>query len=275
MERFKRYSFIRWFYPGMQIKRWLLLLMVGVAMAGLGIAYFLREVYVSFTFPSVFYYITLQFIPQWGRGTIFMGLALIAITVAIFQLNHSILSALLPPRDGHKPLVEIIYNRRRLSRGPRIVAIGGGTGLSILLRGLKDYTSNITAIVTVADDGGSSGRLRQDMGILPPGDLRNCIVALADAEPLMTKLFQYRFPEGSALAGHSFGNLFIVAMTGVVGSFEEAIRQTSRVLAVRGEILPSTGGCSLGGPNRRGHRQGRISNRLWQRAYPGGVFGAA
>src|SRR3989337_2508420 len=123
---------------------------------------------------------------------------------------------------------------------PRVVAIGGGTGLSTLLRGLKERTGNLTAIVTVADDGGSSGVLRRELGILPPGDVRNCIAALADAEPLVTSLFQYRFSDGSGLAGHSFGNLFIVAMSGVVGTLEEASRQTSRVLAVRGQIIPST-----------------------------------
>ena len=133
-----------------------------------------------------------------------------------------------------------IYTQRFLKRGPKIVAIGGGTGLATLLRGLKEYTGNLTAIVTVADDGGSSGVLRRELGVLPPGDVRNCIAALADAEPLVTKLFQYRFSDGSGLAGHSFGNLFIVAMSGVVGNFEEGIRQTSRVLAVRGQIIPST-----------------------------------
>jgi uncharacterized cofD-like protein len=123
---------------------------------------------------------------------------------------------------------------------PRITALGGGTGLAALLRGLKRRPVELTAIVTVADDGGSSGVLRKELGILPPGDVRNCIAALADAEPLVTKLFQYRFSDGSGLAGHSFGNLFIVAMSGVVGNFEDAIRQTSRVLAVRGQIIPST-----------------------------------
>ena len=122
------------------------------------------------------------------------------------------------------------------------MTIGGGTGMSVVLRGLKDYTTNLTAVVTVADDGGSSGRLRRDLGVIPPGDVRNCIAALADAEPLMTRLFQYRFPEesGESLTGHSFGNLFIVALSEITGSMEEAIHETSRVLAVRGQILPST-----------------------------------
>ena len=233
-------DFIKWFYPGMHIKRWLLLLMIGVSIMGLGIAYILREVYLSWTFPNAFYYLTLQFIPQVVRGGMFMALALALILIAIWKLQHSLLSALLPHRAQQDSLVNMIYNQRQLRRGPKIVAIGGGTGLSVLLRGVKEYTTNLTAIVTVADDGGSSGRLRRELGILPPGDIRNCIAALADAEPLMTRLFQYRFSEGSGLSGHSFGNLFIVAMSGVLGNFEEAVRQTSRVLAVRGQIIPST-----------------------------------
>ncbi len=131
---------------------------------------------------------------------------------------------------------------RHLARGPRIVVIGGGTGLSTLLRGVKEHTSNVTAVVTVADDGGSSGRLRKEMGVLPPGDIRNCLVALADAEPLMARLFQYRFPEGdpTGLGGHTFGNLFIATMSAITGDFEEAVKESSRVLAVRGRVLPST-----------------------------------
>ncbi|HEY8491979.1 MAG TPA: YvcK family protein [Dehalococcoidia bacterium] len=232
-------SFLKWFYPGMRIKRWLILLMLGVALMGLGIAYFLREVYVSYTFPREVYYLTLQFLPREARGALFMTVATGLILFSVWQLNRSLLSAFMPP-GREESLVNIIYNHRYLRRGPRIVAIGGGTGLSTLLRGLKEYTGNITAVVTVADDGGSSGRLRRELGILPPGDVRNCIAALADAEPLVTKLFQYRFSEGSGLEGHSFGNLFIVAMSGVTGNFEEAIRETSRVLAVRGQIMPST-----------------------------------
>lgn len=128
----------------------------------------------------------------------------------------------------------------RASEAPRVVAIGGGTGLSTLLRGLKAHTPHITAIVTVADDGGSSGRLRRELGVLPPGDLRNCIAALADDEALITQLFQYRFGQGSGLNGHSFGNLFITALAGVTGSFERALVEAARVLAVQGRILPST-----------------------------------
>ncbi|MCL6446526.1 MAG: YvcK family protein, partial [Alicyclobacillus sp.] len=126
-----------------------------------------------------------------------------------------------------------------MERRPRIVAIGGGTGLSVVLRGLKAFQVDLTAVVTVADDGGSSGRLRNDFAMPPPGDIRNCLVALADTEPLLERLLQFRFPTGQGLAGHSFGNLFLAAMTHIMGDFESAIRETSRVLAVRGRVLPA------------------------------------
>jgi uncharacterized cofD-like protein len=142
--------------------------------------------------------------------------------------------------SNSQSLIDRIYEYRVRQGGPRIVCIGGGTGMPTVLRGLKHHTANITAIVTVGDDGGSSGRLRREHGILPPGDFRNNIVALAEVEPLMARLFQYRFVEGSALSGHSFGNLFVLAMTGITGSFEHALRETTRVLAVQGSILPST-----------------------------------
>jgi uncharacterized cofD-like protein len=133
----------------------------------------------------------------------------------------------------------MLHDRGIISGGPKIVAIGGGTGLSVLLRGLKKYTSNITAIVTVSDDGGGSGMLREDMGILPPGDIRNCIVSLANTEPIMEQLMQYRFKEGP-LKGQSFGNLFIAAMNDICGSFDAAVREVSSVLAVTGKVLPVT-----------------------------------
>ncbi len=241
MRRILSADFLKWFYPGMHIKRWLALMIIGVAIMTFGLAYILREAYVSgFTFPNFVYYLTLQFIPRYVRGGMFMVSAGGLILYSVWKLNHSIVSAVMPSRNGNESIVNLIYHQRALRRGPKIVAIGGGTGLASLLRGLKEHTTNLTAVVTVADDGGSSGRLRRELGILPPGDVRNCIAALADAEPLMTSLFQYRFSDGSGLAGHSFGNLFIVAMSGVVGNFEDAIRQTSRVLAVRGQIIPST-----------------------------------
>lgn len=231
-------SVLKWLYPGMRIKRWLILLTLGLVMVSLGLAYVLVHIYRTQPFPEFVSVLTLQFIDRPVRGAIFLAAGVLVLAIAFWRLNVSLLSAVMPTGQGN--LVDLVYNHRHRQRGPKIVAIGGGTGLSTLLRGLKEYSTNITAIVTVADDGGSSGRLRRELGVLPPGDFRNCIVALADAEPLMTKLFQYRFSEGSGLDGHSFGNLFIVAMSGVVGNFEQAIRESSRVLAVRGQILPST-----------------------------------
>jgi uncharacterized cofD-like protein len=239
MRSIRNGSFIKWFYPGMHIKRWLVLVLVGVSIMGLGFGYILREVYVSYTFPDWVYYMTLQFLPRFTRGALFIAAAVSLIVFGVLRLNTSLLAAFIHP-SREENLVDTIYRYRYQARGPKVVAIGGGTGLPVLLRGLKEHTSNLTAIVTVGDDGGSSGRLRRELGVLPPGDVRNCIAALAEAEPLMTKLFQYRFNEGSGLEGHSFGNLFIVAMSAITGNFEEAVRETSRVLAVRGLILPST-----------------------------------
>lgn len=245
LRTFREHSALKWLYPGMHIKRWLMLLLFGISLMGLGISYVLKEAYLQVEFPGTFYYLTLQFIPRWGRGLLFMTLSLTTVGIAILKLNQSLLFAFVRPdnrdAEGRSPgLAQTIYNKRFLQRGPRVVAIGGGTGLSTLLRGLKDYTSNLTAIVTVADDGGSTGRLRQEFGVVAPGDLRQCIAALAEAEPLMSKLFQYRFTEGTGLEGHSFGNLFIVAMAEVTGNFETALLEASRVLNVRGRILPST-----------------------------------
>ena len=239
MRSLSRYSFLKWLAVGMHIKRWLLLVLLGVTLMGLGFGYVLREVYFSYTFPDWVAYATLQFLPRLVRAALFMFVACSVIVFAVWKLNTSLLAAFIKPSNDESVL-DTIYRYRYQARGPKVVAIGGGTGLPVLLRGLKEHTSNLTAIVTVGDDGGSSGRLRRELGVLPPGDLRNCIAALAEAEPLMTRLFQYRFNEGSNLAGHSFGNLFLVAMSGITGNFEEAVRETSRVLAVRGLILPST-----------------------------------
>ncbi|MCA9823677.1 MAG: YvcK family protein [Dehalococcoidia bacterium] len=232
-------SALKWLYPGLHVKRWLALLLFGVVLMALGIAYVLREAYLTYTLPGEFYYLTLQFIPRWGRGLLFMVAAVATVAVSVWKLNESLLWAFVRPRRDEN-MADVIYNRRLRARGPRVVAIGGGTGLSTLLRGMKEHTSNLTAIVTVADDGGSTGRLRQEFGVIAPGDIRQCIAALAEAEPLMSSLFQYRFKEGTGLEGHSFGNLFIVAMAEVTGNFETAVHETSRVLNVNGSILPST-----------------------------------
>ncbi|MGD8996525.1 MAG: YvcK family protein [Anaerolineae bacterium] len=235
--RLRRYlSFaIQWLPIGMGIKRWLLILVVGVALLSLGFSFLLRELY---PLPSIFFYLTLQFIPRGVRAGLFVLVGVGATLMGLVGLNRSLLRPFVDPNP--EMLVKAVQRYRRRERGPRIVAIGGGHGLATLLRGLKGHTANITAIVTVADDGGSSGRLRRELGVLPPGDFRNCIAALADDEALTTHLFQYRFGNGSGLNGHSFGNLFITAMAEVTGSFERAILESGRVLAVQGQVLPST-----------------------------------
>jgi uncharacterized cofD-like protein len=204
----------------------------------LGVGYALKELYRTATLPHQFYYITLQFFPYWARALIFGVVGVGALIFSYLKLTQSVLGPFLPG-NSTSSIVEVIHSFRLKGRGPRIVAIGGGTGLSTLLRGLKQYTSNLFAIVTVADDGGSSGRLRDEYRILPPGDFRQCLIALADAEPLMKQLFDHRFKEGS-LDGHSFGNLFIMAMADVTGNFEHALRESGKVLAVKGTIVPST-----------------------------------
>ena len=221
-----------------------MLLLVGSTLLGLGLAYLLIDVYRDALLPGVLYVVTLQFIPRFLRGVLLSGLGLGLVALALVRLSQSLLAPFAGSRNV--PVAEAMYQFRQRERGPKIVAIGGGTGLSTFLRGIKAHTSNITAIVTVADDGGSSGKLRRELGILPPGDFRQCIAALADDEALTTHLFQYRFSasesadNGSGLGGHAFGNLFIAAMTNVTGSFEQGLAESSHVLAVRGRILPST-----------------------------------
>jgi uncharacterized cofD-like protein len=237
----------RWLAPGIGIKRWLIVVFVGLLVLALGVAHFLRQVSRDLEpgglAGSVIDFLTLQFLPLTLRGLVAgsVGLALV-----VFGSYRTIRALVGPVHkgSGDQPLVELIYQKRFLARGPRIVAIGGGTGLSVLLRGLKEHTSNLTAIVTVADDGGSSGVLRSGLGIPAVGDIRNCLVALADAEPLMSDVLQYRFPseatgDAHGLAGHALGNLMIAAMTAVeAGDFEDGVRAMNRVLAVRGRVLP-------------------------------------
>lgn len=214
--------FIKWFYPGMRVKRWLVMALAGILMFGMGSALLPVEGGLALRLFSLL--------------TLILGLFSLVFGVGL--MVRSLLEVVSP---GHvQDLVELVFQQRYLEKGPKIVVIGGGTGLSMLLHGLKQYTTNLTAIVTVADDGGSSGRLRQEFDMLPPGDIRNCLVALADTEPLMQKLFQYRFAEDSALQGHSFGNLFITAMTKITGDFEKAIQASSKVLAIRGRVIPCT-----------------------------------
>jgi uncharacterized cofD-like protein len=233
----KRPRLPRWLYPGMHLKRWLVLLFLGITVLGLGAAIFLIDFYRGLPRDSFIVVLTGAGLDRPIRAALVALLGVLVTGIGVWGLMRSIVSPFVARGDS---VMEVLYTKRYLARGPRIVAIGGGTGLSTLLRGLKGYSANITAIVAVADDGGSSGRLRQQLGIVPPGDIRNCIAALADAEPLMTQLMQYRFPPGSGLDDHAFGNLFIAAMTAVTGDFEEAVRESNRVLAVRGQVLPAT-----------------------------------
>lgn len=235
--------FLKWMYPGIKVKRWLLLFSMGVIAASMGLAIVFNYKYIGNFEETIFRMVYLTTGKYYYTVTTIVGIfiitgGLILMTLATRQIIASVISVLIP--DGSEKLIELIFQKRKLNRGPAVTVIGGGTGLSVLLRGIKSVTSNITAIVTVADDGGSSGRIRQDLGMIPPGDLRNCLVALADTEPLMEKLFQHRFGGAGGLAGHNFGNLFIAAMTEVLGDVEQALKESSKVLAVRGRVLPAS-----------------------------------
>lgn len=222
-------QFFKWLYPGLGIKRWIVLCALGLSLI-VAVALFAVKV------------ITHKSILLGAFATALLIFGIFLVYTGIRNMVRIFVRTLLPPYQ-EDPLVDLVYQKRQiesLSRGPRAVVLGGGTGLSTLLQGIKLMTNNITAIVTVTDTGGSSGRLRDEMDVLPPGDIRNCLVALADAEPLIRNLFQYRFEEGNGLHGHSFGNLFITALSKVTGDFEKAIRASSKVLAIRGRVLPSS-----------------------------------
>ncbi|MBN1148084.1 MAG: YvcK family protein [Anaerolineales bacterium] len=234
-------QFSIWLTPGLKVKRWLAIILLGTTLIGVGLGVIILDFYrnapETWWLPALSA-LSLRFLPRPLRALIFGGIGLGLVSFGIWKLNRSIITPFIQP--GRRVASTLRVHRQR-ERGPRVVAIGGGHGLATLLRGLKIYTHNITAVVTVADDGGSSGRLRQEMGILPPGDIRNCLAALSDDEALLAQLFQYRFPNGnSGLDGHSFGNLFISALADVLGSFEAAVAESGRVLAVKGRVLPST-----------------------------------
>lgn len=232
---------IRWLRPGLFVKRWMFLSTIGIFAVGLGIMVWLKLTPVFYTIKFVGSLLNLitRLLPSYISGPLAICGGLLFIIWGQTRTLGAIVEVLLPA-NGEDNLWDALATHRRLRRGPRIVVIGGGTGLSTLLRGLKHYSANITAIVTVADDGGSSGRLRREMGGIPPGDIRNCLTALADEEKLLTELFQYRFEAGSGLSGHSFGNLFLSAMNEITGDWEQAIAASSQVLAIRGRVLPST-----------------------------------
>ncbi len=233
-------QWFKWLSPGLSIKRWLLISVGGVLLASLGFA-------ISIKLTPIFWIIALlksllgfiaDILPYYVSGPIVLLCGLLLLLWGQSRTVGSITEAF--RLEGDAELVDVLLAHRRLYRGPKIVVIGGGTGLSTLLRGLKSYSANITAIVTVADDGGSSGRLRREIGVLPPGDIRNCLAALADEEKLLTELFQYRFRAGDGLTGHSFGNLFLTALSDITGDLERAITASSKVLAIRGQVLPAT-----------------------------------
>jgi len=232
---------LRWLSPGIGVKRWLVLTLAGTTLIGVGLAILVLDFYR--TSPETWWLpilsaASLRFLARPLRAMIFGGIGLSLILAGIWGMNRTLMRPFIRPG---KLVVDTLTTHRRLERGPRIVAIGGGHGLATILRGLKEFTYNITAVVSVADDGGSSGKIRRELGILPPGDIRNCLAALSSDEALLSQLFQYRFPDGdSGLNGHSFGNLFISALADLTGSFEGAVAESGRVLAVNGRVLPST-----------------------------------
>ena len=231
---------LRWLLPGIGVKRWLLLILGGTTLLGVGFAVLILDVYR--TTPETWWlpimsYASLRFLDRTLRAIIFGGLGVALLGFGIMGLNRTLLKPFVRPGAN---VIDTVSDYRRRERGPRIVVIGGGTGLSALLRGLKEYSRNITAVVTVADNGGSSGELRKNIGILPPGDIRNCLAALSKDEELLTQLFQYRFAAGAGLNGHSLGNLLITALAELTGSFEEGVAEMGRVLAVQGDVFPST-----------------------------------
>lgn len=236
-------AWLRWLEPGLGIKRWVGLMAVGIFLVSTGVALIVDVKLLGVLELTVIRAVDLAYVVTGHAiSPVVGGIALLLLGVAVIvhglrETIRSIVGVFLPRGDPR--LVELIVQQRQLQRGPKIVVLGGGTGLSTLLRGLKKMSTNLTAVVTVFDDGGSSGRLRREQGILPPGDIRNCLVALAEAEPLLTRLFEHRF-RGGALDGHSFGNLFIASMVQVAGDLEAALKECSRVLAIRGRVLPTT-----------------------------------
>lgn len=224
---------VKWLMPGLQVKRWFALIFLGAVLMTLGML-------ILFDIKPVFY--TMEFIRKiaMNLSTEWLAFAVVMFGAGIFFKGWQKTNLSMIEGGDNQSLLEHLYRRRKLNRGPKIVAVGGGTGLSMLLRGIKNITNNVTAVVTVGDDGGSSGRLREEMGVLPPGDIRNCIAALADDEDLVTKLFQYRFKTGEGLEGHSFGNLFLTALCSITGDMVRAVKESSNVLSIRGRVLPST-----------------------------------
>ncbi len=227
---------VGWLIPGLEVKRWFVLILLGSFLILFGILILLNIGILSWLLA--FAKSTVNYIPNDILALILIIAGMVLFFLGWQKTNMSIMD--LRTEKDRSSVLEILYRRRKLNRGPHIVAIGGGTGLSMLLKGIKRFTNNITAVVTVGDDGGSSGRLREELGVLPPGDIRNCIAALADDEDLVTQLFQYRFQNGEGLEGHSFGNLFLTALCSITGDMVTAVKESSKVLSIRGVVLPAT-----------------------------------
>ncbi len=227
---------VGWLIPGLEVKRWFFLIFIGSIMIVLGFMVLanVRPIYLMLELIRK----AALVLPTNLLAAIFILIGAVIFFKGWQKTTLSIMD--MDNRTGNSSVLEKLYRRRKLNKGAKVVAIGGGTGLSMLLRGVKKYTNNITAVVTVGDDGGSSGRLREEMGILPPGDIRNCIAALGDDEDLITELFQYRFKNGEGLEGHSFGNLFLTALCSITGDMVRAVKVSSKVLNIRGVVLPAT-----------------------------------
>lgn len=236
-------GWISWLCPGIQLKRWLLLFTVGVIVCAFSLALLFNNQVMGMA-EELLFRISYLATGEYGNGMpLFLGIVgmLLGIGIMIYAVRRivrSVVEAVSP--ESSDSLIETIFIQRKLNSGPAITVVGGGTGLSTLLRGMKYITGNCTAVVTVGDDGGSSGRLRQELGIIPPGDLRKCLVAMADREPLMERVMQYRFEGDSSLSGHSLGNLFLAAIAETEGGMEEGLNAASQILKVRGHVIPST-----------------------------------
>lgn len=237
-------KWIKWLYPGLNLKRWLFLFALGTILACVGVTLIFNYQFVGLIESLVFTFVNFvggefyqSTITTMGFGCVVAGIVFMFVGAA--HVVKTVIHAVMP---GEKEsLRELIFSQQKLHNGPKVVVIGGGTGLSVLLRGIKLITNNTTAVVTAADNGGSSGRLRKELGIIPPGDMRNCLVALSDTEPLMEKALQYRFQDNSTLNGHNLGNLFIAAMSSVEGGDMEAgIAAACEILKVRGHVWPNT-----------------------------------
>jgi len=225
---------LRWLYPGMRVKRWAFLALFSVTL----IVFALLEVVGKERIREVYRFVPESAVARFALIGLFLLVGIVGFAVGVSRLVRSVARGVAPWKV-EKPS-DMIFRTRVLEKAPRVVAFGGGTGLSTLLRGMKEVTSNLAAVVTVMDDGGSSGRLRAELDVLPPGDVRNCILALAEDEARIERFFQHRFRGTPGFDGHSLGNLLLVGMEQATGGFDRAIEEMCSILNVRGRVLPAT-----------------------------------